>query len=402
MSERQTAVISGAGPVGLSLALQLARAGVGVTVLEMRSDVNLTSKASTFHASTLDLLQTLGVLDPMMAQGIRVDHVQYREASGRVIARMGFETLADETRNPFRLHCEQAVLSVMLRDLLAKEDAADIRFCSAVETVQETEGKVVVGYRDLNTQALHDIHADYLFGCDGALSAVREACRIGYVEKPYPGMVVRLYADPNLSDILPGIDGITYVFDGDDSVSLLQMHDCWRVIVRVPTGVSAEQAKSDEWLTQRVGNLLPIEKILPRVKQRDAYDARRRMTLQSRTERVFLAGDALHLTNTRGGMNLNAGIHDAFALAQATIAAVADDSLAPLQRSADERFRVIKGKLLPRTDQNIRTGRERLSHIVALSKNAQDLRAYLRSQAMLDMLDGVAMPAINGAQHAEP
>ena len=397
MIQRQTAVVGGAGPVGMALALCMARAGVDVTVLELRGDVNLTSKASTFHAPTLDLLQTLGVVQPMLEHGVRVDHVQYRDSEGSILARMGFEPLTGETGHPFRLHCEQAKLSLLLRGLLEQEKNAEIRFDSGVLTVDEDDDGVVVGYGAADGGTAKKIRANYLFGCDGALSGVREACRIGYVEKPYPGMVVRLYADLGLPGIIPDIDGITYIFNGDDSVSLLEMPDCWRIIVRVPSGISASEAKSDAWLTQRLGNLIPIDKILPGVMQRDAYDARRRMTLQSRTNRVFLAGDALHLTNTRGGMNLNAGLHDAFALAQATVAAVEQGSLIALHRAADDRGRVAKEQLLPRTDQNVRTGRDRLDNIIEISRDPHKLEGFLRSQAMLDMLDGVTMPQIEGA-----
>lgn len=392
MAERQTAVIGGAGPVGLVLALLLARAGVGVTVLEMRDEVNLDAGASTFHAPTLDLLQSLGVLAPMRQEGVRIDHVQYRDCKGAILARTGFGPLSGHTGNPYRLHCEQAKLSVLLRDLLAREKQADIRFDCGVRSVCEDDDGVVVGYGAPGGLTRREIRADYLFGCDGAMSGVREACRIGYVEKPYPGLVARLYADPGLPDIMPGMDGVTHVFDGDDSVSLLRMADCWHIVLRVPPGVSATEAGSDAWLTRRAGALIPIAQILPGVMQRDVHGARRRMALQPRTNRVFLAGDALHLTDMRDGMNLNAGIHDAFALARAAVATVAQGSLAALHRAADDRGRVARDRLLPRTDRNAGTGRERLNHIVALSQDPQKLADFLYSQAMLDMLDGVTMP----------
>ena len=67
MSSKPTVIVAGAGPVGLSLALFVARAGIPVTVLEKRKDVNRQSKASTFHAPTLDILGQLGVADQMVA-----------------------------------------------------------------------------------------------------------------------------------------------------------------------------------------------------------------------------------------------------------------------------------------------------------------------------------------------
>lgn len=396
MPERRTAVVSGAGPVGLALALQLARAGIDVTVLELRDTVNLTSKASTFHAATLNLLDTLGIIPQMLARGTRVDHVQYRAANGDILARLDFEALRGKTGFPFRLHYEQIHLCGLLEGLLADEPFADIRFLSGVTTVAEDADGVTVGYE--HAGKTHEIRADYLFGCDGGLSGVRAACGIGFEEKPYPGMVVRLYTDLTLPEALPGIDGITYIYNGDDSVSLLKMHDCWRIIVRVPEGVSEGEALSDAWLRARMRDLLPVDDIMPRVTGRDTYAARLRLAdAATHGRRVVLAGDAVHLTNTRGGMNLNAGLHDAFALARAAIAAKEQGSLEPLATAAHARERVARDILIPRTDQNVKTGRARLAEIIETTQDPARLADFLARQAMLDMLDGIAPAKITAA-----
>lgn len=389
MLERRTAVVSGAGPVGLALALQLARAGIDVAVLELRDTVNLASKASTFHPATLDLLDTLGVVPQMLAQGVRIDHVQYRAASGEILARLGFGALKGRTAFPFRLHYEQIRLCGLLQDLLEAEPRAEIRFLSGVNAVSEDPDGVTVGYE--HAGEAREIRADWLFGCDGGLSGVRSACGIGFEEKPYPGMVVRLYTDQTLPEALPGIDGITYIYDGDDSVSVLKMHDCWRIIVRVPEGVSAAEALGDEWLIARLRHLLPVDEIMPRVVGRDTYSARLRLSDAATSgRRVFLAGDAVHLTNTRGGMNLNAGLQDAFALARAAIASRQVGSLEPLAQAARKRERVARDMLIPRTDQNVKTGRARLAEIIDTAKDPELLAGFLERQAMLDMLDGIA------------
>ena len=389
MIERCTALVSGAGPVGLALALQLARAGIDVTVFELRDTVNLASKASTFHPATLDLLATLGLGAEMLSKGVRVDHVQYRDANGDILARLGFDAIRDHTNHPFRLHYEQTQLCRVLEQRLAAEPNAKLHLLTPLTSVSEDETGVTVGYEQ-NGVAKH-IRADLVFGCDGGLSAVRAACGISYDEKPYPGMVVRLYADLGLPEVLPGIDGITYIFNSDDSVSLLKMHDCWRIVVRVPEGVPAETALSDEWLHERLKDLLPIDRIMPLITGRDTYGARMRLAHKAtHGSRIFLAGDAVHMTNTRGGMNLNAGLHDAFALAQGAIAAKAQNSLAPLARAAQGRERVARELLIPRTDQNIKTGRERLASIIETAGDAAKLEDFLKRQAMLDMLDGIA------------
>ena len=396
MSSKPSTIVAGAGPVGLTLALFIARAGIPVTVVEKREDINRQSKASTFHAPSLDVLGQLGVADRMIADGVIVSAIQYRGANGDVLARMGFESLEGLTSHPHRLHYEQSDLSDLLREALNCEPLANLHFDREVIKIEERGNQIIAA-------CLHEgretgFTADYLFGCDGAQSVVRQFAGIETVEKHYPGTVLRLYAPRDLSDHLPGLDGITYIFTGDDSVSLLEMHDCRRVVVRVPEGVTEDEAMSDAWVINRLKSLIPIEGILPAVQARDVYSATRRHALTPRTNRVFLAGDALHLTNTRGGMNLNAGVHDALALAQGLTAAVAQGSLEPLHRVADERGRVTREILIPRTDATIGTGRERLRRIVEISKDSDQLPNYIHKQAMLDMLDGVEMPKVNGRQ----
>lgn len=387
-------IVAGAGPVGLTLALSIQRAGLPVTVLEKRGSVNEQSKASTFHASTLDILEGVGVLEHMMKTGSVIPQVQYRLPSGKMLAKLDFHLLKGRVRNPFRLHFEQADLTKLLRDIFLQAGGT-LHFNTGLSDLkQDDNGVTVIGSDGSRHKGA------VLFGCDGAQSAAREAARIGYVEKPYPGMVLRLYVQMDMREFFPDLGGIVYLHEEDDACSLLEMHDCWRVVVRVPDGTSEAEAVSDEWVTKRLSKLLPIAQILPQVSGRDVYSARCRRALAASAGRVYLAGDALHLTNTKGGMNLNAGIHDAMAYAAAMTQAAATNSTAPLDRVAFERERVTREILIPRTDENVGTGSERIKWIAALSQDKAKTTEFLAKQAMLDMLDGLPADAVgNGGAH---
>src|SRR5699024_4930640 len=104
-------VIAGGGPVGMTAALTLARRDVPVMLLEALDGVGRESRASTFHPPTLEMLDELGVARELMSIGLRASAFQYRDREGGVVAEFDLALLADETRFPFRLQCEQSVLT---------------------------------------------------------------------------------------------------------------------------------------------------------------------------------------------------------------------------------------------------------------------------------------------------
>src|SRR6267154_6512285 len=78
--------IAGAGPVGLVAAAALVRQGIPVTVFEALPGLSKESRASTFHPSTLDMLDDLGVADALVATGLVAPRVQYRTRHDGIIA----------------------------------------------------------------------------------------------------------------------------------------------------------------------------------------------------------------------------------------------------------------------------------------------------------------------------
>ncbi|HUF88581.1 MAG TPA: FAD-dependent oxidoreductase, partial [Gemmatimonadota bacterium] len=95
------AVVVGAGPVGLALALGLARAGRGVLVLEKDPTTAEHSRAPAIWPGTQEILAGLGVIDRFLARGIALPEVALRNAeSGRVALSLSIRELADETPFP--------------------------------------------------------------------------------------------------------------------------------------------------------------------------------------------------------------------------------------------------------------------------------------------------------------
>ena len=117
----------GAGPVGLFAAVLLVRAGVRVIVLEKFEGLSLDRRASTFHPATLELLEPLGVVDKMIARGLKAHHFSYRDRRHGVVAEFDLGCIDDVTRFPFRLQCEQFKLCQILMEQFEDNDLVDVR-----------------------------------------------------------------------------------------------------------------------------------------------------------------------------------------------------------------------------------------------------------------------------------
>ncbi|WP_237217194.1 FAD-dependent oxidoreductase [Falsiroseomonas oryziterrae] len=365
-------LIAGAGPVGLTLALALHRRGIDARVLEKREGLSTASRASTFHPPTLEALDELGVFAALRPGGVQVDRILWRRVDTGADATLDLGILGGETRFPFRWHREQHWLTPAL---LAALPAGTVRFGAGVATIEQGDG-VTVTCEDGSTH-----RARYLIGCDGSSGAVRGLAGIAAETSDYAHRVLRLLTPLDLRDHVPGLDGLGYLYDADASCSLLRMPKVWRLIFRIPPEMSDEAAMAGDHARARIARVLPHLRDLP-ISGRDVYGVRKAMAVAYRAGRVLLAGDAAHLTNTRGGMNMNAGVHDAMTLA-ATLRRVLDDGDDQLLDAwAAARLATVREALLPRTDARVAGGDE-VARMAALSP--EQARNWAREASMLDI-----------------
>ncbi|MEI6768909.1 MAG: NAD(P)/FAD-dependent oxidoreductase, partial [Betaproteobacteria bacterium] len=140
-------IVVGAGPVGLLCALDLARQGVQVCVLELEPSTTLDLRAGTFHPPTLEMLAPLGVTDAMMAIGMKVPVWQSRDLQEGLIAEWDMSILRDDTPYPFRLHLEQHRLTPILLEKLSAYPNAQVLFSHEFVSLTQTPDHVSVRLR---------------------------------------------------------------------------------------------------------------------------------------------------------------------------------------------------------------------------------------------------------------
>lgn len=319
-------LIAGAGPVGLVAAASLVRRGIPVTVLEAEPALPVELRASTFHAPTLDMLDDLGAARPMIAQGFVAPHLQYRNRDQSLIAALDFGVIADATRHPFRVQCEQFKLTRILAGLLRDAPGFTLRFGATVEGCADLGDRVRVTLADGGT-----VDGSWLIGADGAHSAVRRGAGIAFDGFTWPERFLVLSTPHRFEDEIPGLADVTYYADPEEWFFLLRVPGpLWRTMFPVKPEVSEEEVMSDGFAAARMAGVLPGRSAAYEIRHRTLYRVHQRVAETFRRGRILLAGDAAHINNPLGGMGLNGGVHDAVNLAEKlaqVILAGEDDAL---------------------------------------------------------------------------
>ncbi|HEX8757299.1 MAG TPA: NAD(P)/FAD-dependent oxidoreductase [Steroidobacteraceae bacterium] len=381
---RKPVLIVGAGPVGLTAALRLAQAGVAVALFEAERAVSTDLRASTFHPPTLDMLDTLGVAVELIAQGRLTPRWQVRLHETGERAEFDLSILADETRHPYRLQCEQQVLQRLLLDRLAQYPHARIRFDAEVEAVGQDARGVWVGVKGERTQG------SWLIGADGARSIVRRTCGIGFEGETYPESTILVTTDFEFERSLPGLSPVNYIWAGAGTFSLLRLPDFWRCSLYPREGQTLESAMEDDSIEAQLQHVVSRAERY-RVLHKRCYRIHRRVADTYRRGRMLLAGDAAHLNSPSGGMGMNAGIHDAFSLTDCLIGVLGDADERLLDRYERQRRPIAVEHVLQQSDRNRRRmqetdpqrRRELLRDLQLTAADPARAREYLLASSMI-------------------
>jgi 3-(3-hydroxy-phenyl)propionate hydroxylase len=324
--KNERVVVVGAGPVGLTAALALARRNIPVTLLTAEEEPVKELRGSTFHPPTLDLLDEFGIVTRMIDMGLKAPTWQFRDRETGPVATFDLALLAGDTNHPYRVQCEQWKLMRLLEDELRKVPGADIRFGhEAVGVTQDGEAATIVAKNGADEVC---VTGRYVIAADGAHSAVRQSLGVEFEGFTYPELFLIASTAFPFEAALPGIAFVNYIADPYEWLVLLRVPDLWRVLVPAPASADRAQLLSDESL-QGV-----LQRVVPRsepytIAHRSLYHVHQRVAKDFRCGRVFLAGDAAHINNPLGGMGMNGGIQDAFNLV---------DKLAEVYAGADDRL----------------------------------------------------------------
>ncbi|HTZ93665.1 MAG TPA: FAD-dependent monooxygenase [Streptosporangiaceae bacterium] len=293
-------VIVGAGPAGLMLAGDLARAGVSSAVFERRTGRSSLTRAFTVHARTLEELDARGMADELIATGTRLPEF-------RLFASAALDLSELPSRFPYLLVTPQYQTERVLEER-AKRAGADIHHGSEVTGfTQQPDGVTVTVRQDGGPD--HVVRAGWLVGADGMHSTVRELLGI-----PFPGKeVVRsvMLAEVRLTEEPP--EALTVNAAGDAFALIAPFGDGFHRIVawhrhnQEPEDAPVNLEDVREVTRQAFGTDYGMHD--PRWMSR--FHSDERQAPRYRDGNVLLAGDAAHVHSPAGGQGMNLGIQDA-------------------------------------------------------------------------------------------
>jgi 3-(3-hydroxy-phenyl)propionate hydroxylase len=315
MATRPQVIIAGAGPVGLLVALALARRDVSVLVLEAEPGLTLDLRAGTYHPPSLEMMAPYGITDEMLKTAIRVPRWQIRDKREGVVVEWDVSLIGDLTPYPYRLHLEQHRLTPIIYSKLKACANAEVRFSHEVTGFAQDASRVTVTARTPAGETR--IEAEWLVGADGGRSVVRKCMGVAFDGYTWPE---RFVVASTAYDFAPhGYTMNAYVADPEEWSAMFKMPGdgppgMWRVLWPVPPEEGEEAALSADSIERHMQHFQPKAGRYP-IQYRSMYKVHQRVAGDFRAGRALLAGDAAHLNNPIGAFGLNGGIHDAINLA---------------------------------------------------------------------------------------
>ena len=390
---KQVAVlICGAGPVGLVAGLRLALAGIETLVIDKENQVSQDFRASTFHPPTLDMLDELGLTQDLLSEGLVSPTWQIRQHESHDKALFDLSVLKDDTRYPFRLQCEQRVLTRRADAKAQNTPNLQVRYgCELTHLVQDQSG---VTASLSTTNGPEQIHARYLIAADGARSVCRKLTGMTFTGETYPETTILATTTFKFEGVLPELSNVNYVWCKEGTFSLLRLPSIWRCSLYSDPDETVEQALEPAAIERKLQRIVPRSEPYNIVEIRP-YRIHRRLIDNYRAGSVVFAGDSAHLTSPSGGMGMNGGIHDAVNLTDKLIAILrqgASEDL--LDQYTRQRRPVAEEEILAQSHINrMRMQRrdavwraEEMSRLQALIASPEQHREHLLKSSMISGL----------------
>lgn len=297
-------LVVGAGPTGLTAALELTRLGVPVRIVDQAPQPSTTSRALGIQARTLELLRPRGVAEDLLRLGNRV-HRTALHVHDQQIAAVDFTRMPSQFN--FILMLAQSETERLLTQRLATQGVKVERGQSFTALV-EHDDTVDVTLTALDG-ATETVRTSYLIAADGSHSPIRKCLGLAFTGRSLPQTYV--LADLHLAGIVTE-DQLSIFLAPNGFLALFPMGDGrFRLMATDPDGITDENGTPTladvQTLYDRTAG---VPARLHDLHWSSRFRINSRIVETLRRGRVFLGGDAAHVHSPAGGQGMNAGIQD--------------------------------------------------------------------------------------------
>lgn len=294
-------LVVGAGPTGLTLALQAHDHGAQVRIVDRRAFPSRHSHALLVHPRTLEVLHPLGITKQLLSTAAHSPRFDFHLGHRRFPIDLTNYPQSD-TPYPHLVLIRQSDVEAALTAALTAR-GIEIEWNTTLhDLVVDDEGATAVLERRARRMK---VSCRYLVGCDGRESTVRRATGIGWDTRPYRHTAVLMDLEldrphgPAIARVAVARGGLMFLFPLGESAP-------WRLVV-----VRVDGPEPSPRQLQRYVDETGLDVRIARVAWQDQIPLRRGVAAQYRDRSAFLAGDAAHTSSPAGGQGMNAGIQDA-------------------------------------------------------------------------------------------
>ena len=318
-----TVLIVGAGPTGMTAAIELKRLGMDVRIIDKSEHMARYSQALVVQARTLEQFQRYGLADRAIARGRKLNEAKFY-SEGKLIVNFTLDHV--ESRYPFALFIPQSETEALLNGHMESMGVRTERSVELVSLKQNGEIQATIRHVDGRTE---ELSPRWLVGCDGAHSGVREK-----TGTPFEGGRVGIsffLADAEIMGPDAPADELSLHLSHGNVVFMGRLTDrTVRLIVALheqPTIDGERDLTIDDF--QRMVDQVGVRIHIRSAEWMTPFHVTDRQAKHYRIGNVFLAGDASHIHSPVGGQGMNTGIQDVANLAWkvAAVTRGADDSL---------------------------------------------------------------------------
>ena len=331
VSTDTSVLIVGGGPVGLALAAELGRMNIGCTLIEQRDGTISFPKMNMVSSRSMEFCRRWGIADDVRAVGWPDDYplniVFVTAMTGDELARFDYPGYAERgalSHTPDgNRRCPQTLFDPILQARVREFPSVTLSYRTRLEEFHQDADRVHAVVRDVDTDATREISADYLVGCDGAESLVRDIAGIEMIGNPALSHNINVFfSAANLPGwIEHGRCWANWLVGPNGqwgNIVAVDGRDKWRLsMTGFRPGDTLSEAEAADAIRRAVGADFDftVHNALPWTRKQQVAETYRR-------DRVFIAGDAAHLLSPTGGFGMNTGIGDAVDIGWKLAAAV--------------------------------------------------------------------------------